>query len=296
MLHGAGFTLKHFVPRHGRKTKSQGTPDRSTGAGPAPCSTKRGVVALEPMVIRTPALLLLAAAAAALGGDDDLGGTKQPDVAKARLDLAREVNEIILDQKVRIREIKDKHLKLAQKSQAAATKKGDLKLALAWEAFVKELEPRNLAPRAKVQVGAEIPENRATNLTDGVVDTPIASQKYWFGGPRTQKPDWIRFELAEPSVVSQVRMCVPVGTQWYKNGHEPLDYDVLAKIGSKIRNSISVRKGEHPGAKRSEDGQTQWITLEFKERARATEVEFHCSRTSGANLAPAVFELEILGE
>ncbi len=248
------------------------------------------------MVIRGIISLFLAAATTTLAGDEETAGPKAPEVSKARSELAREAAEIILDQKLRLRELKDKHLKLAQKSQAAATKKGDLKLALEWGALIKELEPRNLAPNAKLQVGAEIPENKAANVNDGVLDTPIASQKYWYGGRNTQKPDWIRFVLTEPCVVSQVRICVPVGTQWYKNGHEPLDYDLIARTGQKIRDTISVRRGEHPKAKLNEDGQSQWITLEFKERVKATEVEFHCSKTSGMNLAPAVFEIEIFGE
>ncbi|HVR75838.1 MAG TPA: hypothetical protein VMT52_16015 [Planctomycetota bacterium] len=219
-----------------------------------------------------------------------------PEISRARQELAREAAEITLEQKLRIRELKDKHLKLAQNGRTAATRKGDLMLALAWEALVKELEPRNLAPKARVQVSAEIPENKASNVNDGVVDTPIASQKYWYGGKQAKKPDWIRLELAEPSVVSQVRICVPVGTKWYRNGHEPLDYDLIVRTGQRIRDTISVRRGEHPRAKPNEDGQTQWITLDFKERVKATEVELHCSRTSGANLAPAVFEIEIVGE
>ena len=248
------------------------------------------------MVIRGIILFFLAAAVSTLAGPEEAGSPKAPEISKAYSDLAREAAEIILDQKLRLRELKDTHLKLSQKSQAAATKKSDLKLALAWEALIKELQPRNLSPKAKVQVGAELPENKASNVNDGVVDTPIASQRYWFGGPKTQKPDWIRFELAEPSVLSSVRICVPVGTQWYKNGHEPLDYDLIARTGQKIRDTISVRRGEHPKAKLNEDGQTQWITLEFKERVKATEGELHCSRTSGANMAPAVFEIEIIGE
>ncbi len=48
-----------------------------------------------------------------------------PEVAKARADVAREAVEIILEQKQKLRVLKDKHLKLAEKNIAAATKKGE---------------------------------------------------------------------------------------------------------------------------------------------------------------------------
>jgi hypothetical protein len=225
------------------------------------------------------------------------GEAEPKGVEKAWSEYTREAADLQAESKRKLRALKEKHWKTAGEGKIAATKKGDLKLALAWEDLERELQPKqvNLALRAKVTVNAEVPDNPRGNLNDGDL-TGVDSQKYWYSGRAARKPDWALFELPARASVRTVRLLGPVGTRWHPNGHEPLDYEVFFKLAGKVKERVSVRGGGHQKREVSQDGRAQWIEVTLKSEVEADEVEFRCQRTTGQNPGPVLFEFEILGE
>jgi hypothetical protein len=220
------------------------------------------------------------------------------EVEKAGAQHTREVADLEAESRRFQRALREKHRKIAEQGKVAATKTGDLKLAQAWEDFAKELEPRlvNLAHKAKVSVDTQTRENPKENMTDGDLTLSVDGWRYWFTGWVRAKTHWARFDLGSQRTIRKVRFLVPVGTRWHPNGHEPLEYDLILKLGGKVKERASVRGGDHPRSEPSKDGQTQWILVEFKKEIEASEVEFQCHKTTGGNFGPVIFEFEILGE
>jgi len=234
---------------------------------------------------------------AALVQEPKPGEADPKEVEAARSDCAREAAESKAEFRRKLRALREKRRKSVEQSMIAATKRGDLELALAWQEFHKELHPPlvNLARAAQTAVSGQIPENPKERLVDGILTSEVDSHEYWFAGfkPGTH---WARFELGGAKLVQAVRIHVPLGVKWYANGHEPLDYEVLLNLGGKVNKRASVRDGLHPKRQVSADGMTQRIEIDLRAGIEASQLEFACTRTSGRNWAPVVFEIEILGE
>jgi hypothetical protein len=220
------------------------------------------------------------------------------EVEKARVDYHRDLTDLRIREKRARRVFREKRYKAAEEEKVAATKKGLLDLAQAWDQFARELQlkPVNLARKAVVTVDAQWPNSPKSNMNDGLVDLSVENRKYWYTGPSRGKPHSALFRLQSPQTIRRVQFLVPVATKWNRNGHEPLDYDVILKLAGREKEKVSVRGGTHPDAEVSKDGKTQWIRVVFKKEVEASEVEFQCQKTSGGNWGPVVFEFEIWGE
>jgi hypothetical protein len=193
--------------------------------------------------------------------------------------------------------LRDRHRKSVEAGKTAATRKGDLEVALAWEELQKEIDPPpvDLAKAARITVSGRIPEHPMETLVDGVLSSEADAHRYWFAGPRPAT-QWVRLDLAEVRLIRMVRLHVPAGVSWHRNGHEPLDYDLLLRNAGKVVKRWSVRDGAHPRRHPSADGKTQRIDLDLKAGVESSQVELAFTRTSGRNLAPVIFEIEVLGE
>jgi hypothetical protein len=154
----------------------------------------------------------------------------------------------------------------------------------------------NLACNAKVEVNRTAPGNgmpeKANDSVTHDVDQPGS---YWFPGEGAPQPDWIRLRFDHPAVISSFRILVPVGTARFNNGHAPLDYEVIGFSRSQEVVLASVRDGKHP---QTEDGPiagVKWIVVKLGDAQLLDGVQLRCSRTSGANYGPVIFEIQALG-
>jgi hypothetical protein len=230
------------------------------------------------------------------GPGQDAAASLPKEVEKARSDFGRDVYDVDGELKRKLRDLRDKYRKTAEERTAVETKQEDLKLASAWEEFRKELEPAlaNLARKAKVTVDAAMNEHPKENLTDGVTNVNPKANQYWSAG-KDAKRHWAQFDLGGSRLIRKVRILAPVATRWVRGGYEPLDYELIFKLGGKVKERVTVRDGKHPRKQLFGRG-TQWIEIEPKSGIEASEVEFACTKTSGKNLPPVLFEFEILGE
>ncbi len=196
----------------------------------------------------------------------------------------------------------EKHRRIAEAGRAAATRKKDLKLALAWEEYVKEVTPsaKNIAQSADITVSGigtmgSAHFAGAKSLVDGTEAIPAASgneDKFWWAG--YGKEAWIKLEFHEARAISRVRFSTPAGTSWNVNGHDPTDYEIIVLLGSKTVKSIPVRGGKHPGSELSANKATHWISIDFKEPAIGSVITLQFHGSSGRNWAPVIFEVEVL--
>ena len=103
--------------------------------------------------------------------------------------------------------LRGKHLKVADKGQAVATKAGKLDEALAWKAWVEELEARgvvqhwrlagtrNVAPQATI-IASSLESNPARVMVDGELanlkDVRAHRRQYWASAesPAPSDPSW----------------------------------------------------------------------------------------------------------
>ncbi len=215
-------------------------------------------------------------------------------VQKAWDAFDRELKELRRKHSHKLRGIREKHRKAAEEGKKDATRKGKLELAQAWEEFERRLEPQleNLALNATVTASAQLRAYRKELMQDGN-SIPLRG---WYAGRKAPKPHWALFRLDGPKVIHKVRLLAPVGTEWNPTGWEPLNYDVLIREGTRIKFKVSVRGGDHLQRELSENGKTQWIEIDLKKAVQASQVEFHCYKTSGRDRPPYIFEFEILGE
>jgi len=56
-----------------------------------------------------------------------------------------------------------------------------------------------------------------------------------------------------------------------------------------------VKNGQHPKTQASRKRKTRFVIVDLPKPMIAEQVEFSCSRTSGKNYAPIVFEFEVHG-
>ena len=119
---------------------------------------------------------------------------------------------------------------------------------------------------------------------------------YWFSG-KEQIPAWLRVEFPRPSRVHTIRLLIPHGTEIWKNGHGPVDYDILVKRRGKEERAFQVRDGRGAATVvANEKGKgTKFVTFKFAKPFVTSSVRLLVTRTSGSNWGALVFEMEVFG-
>jgi hypothetical protein len=154
----------------------------------------------------------------------------------------------------------------------------------------------NLALGGAYTRSAQVQGNGSSKKAfDGNYST--GQQAYWYSGD-TQLPAWIRVAFPRPSRVHAIRLLIPQGTERFPLGGEPLDYAILVEQRGREVTAIQVRGGKYSVATSvpNKDGKgTKFVTLKFAAPVTTTSVRLFVTRTSGKNVGPVIFEMEVLG-
>lgn len=150
----------------------------------------------------------------------------------------------------------------------------------------------NVALNAETSANSQAEKNGAPGkAVDGSFD--LSHGEYWFPGSRPPTPDHLVITFPERSSVKTIRMLIPMGTKLYVHGHEPLDYKIILEHGEDQTVVADVKNGQHPKIERNGESFTQFVTFDLPEAVPAERVKFICSRTSGLNYGPVIFEFEV---
>jgi len=152
----------------------------------------------------------------------------------------------------------------------------------------------NLARGATYTRSAQAKGNGSSKRPfDGSYSTKTGA--YWYSG---RLPAWIRVAFPRPSRVHAIRLLVPSGTERFKQGHEPLEYEILVESRGKEERAFMVGDGRSATAVvANKNGKgTKFVTLRFAQPIVTSSVRLLVTRTSGRNAGPVVFEMEVFGD
>ena len=226
-------------------------------------------------------------------------GGQTTDFKKAKEEYTRELGKLEDEHRRRVELLKIKYHKISERKEVAATRAGNTEAALVWKGWSEEIEPeyRNLTAEADIELSGtfRVVTDPRTALFDGVPEDPNELRPYWF--PGDDHIQYVNFEWKRPRKIRKIYFTIPHGTSFSGYGHEPLDYDIFINYKNKLVQAIEVKDGKHPGGggEMIWNGKGKTVTWKF-DPVIATMVTFDCSRTSGKNHGPILFEFAIRGE
>lgn len=152
-------------------------------------------------------------------------------------------------------------------------------------------DPSNLARRARVEVNDSQGTSNPARVNDGKIE--LGPGRFWCPGSRKPKPDTCSIVLPEPKTIGMIRLAVPIGTKTFADGREPLDYTIESQFEGKTTELLTVKDGKHPSSEVDPSGKIQTITFKLDKPVKARRVTFKCTRTSGKNYGPLIYEFEV---
>ena len=162
---------------------------------------------------------------------------------------------------------------------------------------------RNLALDAKITVNTQATGNGGVQfVNDGNFSTE--DNKYWYAGnaPPRKDPDWLEARFEKDAAIKSIRMLTGIGTKRIAAGHEPFDYDISVLLRKnetdkgEWKKVLEVKNGKHPKTEPNpDDPKTHFIVLDLSIPVKVAGVRFSCTKSSGLNYSPCIFEFEIFG-
>jgi hypothetical protein len=97
--------------------------------------------------------------------------------------------------------------------------------------------------------------------------------------------------------VHAIRLLVPIGVEIWEAGHEPLDYVILVEQNGREVPVVQVRDGKVDDDVveiNKDNPKTKLLTHRLRRPIRTSSVRLLVTKSSGKNLFPIIFEMEIL--
>jgi len=154
-------------------------------------------------------------------------------------------------------------------------------------------ELENVAVGGTATANSSAKEDRPHRTIAGNHDTNRTS--YWAAGGRP--PSWLRVQLPRPRDVHAIRLLVPIGVEIWEAGHEPLDYVILVEQNGREVPVVQVRDGKVDDDVveiNKDNPKTKLLTHRLRRPIRTSSVRLLVTKSSGKNLFPIIFEMEIL--
>jgi formylglycine-generating enzyme required for sulfatase activity len=95
--------------------------------------------------------------------------------------------------------------------------------------------------------------------------------------------------------VHSVRILTPIGVTGYAQGLGKSDYDVSGLSGGVKSILATIEDGKHPKTEPGPIPSVQWIVVELPTPKVLDGVQLTVKQTSGKNLAPVIYEMEVMG-